>query len=194
MEFWRLNTKTLNMKFLIKLIWSLQTADNQCIFLIDNKQRWFRSFIFPRFGSRINFALFCQIWNQVLTNWKLFLNCVSDRAKTFWAREDADQLFTGVFEHLHHLKSVLKNNTATDKRWSLFIWCVVLVKMMRVLLKYSCVVCQSEYVQGLKLLEVLDTCPLAAPPDTSVVQVVIGSGKHRLLFWNLSAVPSTEQM
>ncbi|XP_044043480.1 histone-lysine N-methyltransferase SETDB2 isoform X2 [Siniperca chuatsi] len=73
----------------------------------------------------------------------------SERAKSFWAEEDVDQVFNGVFESLDHLKRALKKNTATDK----------------------------EYVQGLKLLEFLDCCPLASSQDSSVVQVVIGSGE-----------------
>lgn len=47
--------------------------------------------------------------------------CFSERAKTFWAAEDVDQVFTGVSEHLDHLKRVLKKNTATDKGWTCFI-------------------------------------------------------------------------
>uniref|UniRef100_A0A8P4GQN8 Histone-lysine N-methyltransferase SETDB2 n=1 Tax=Dicentrarchus labrax TaxID=13489 RepID=A0A8P4GQN8_DICLA len=72
-----------------------------------------------------------------------------DVARTFWAEEDVDQAFDGVFEYLGHLKRVLKKNTATDK----------------------------EYVQGLKLLQVLDCSPPASAQDSSVVQVVIGSGE-----------------
>ncbi|XP_034403130.1 histone-lysine N-methyltransferase SETDB2 isoform X2 [Cyclopterus lumpus] len=68
-----------------------------------------------------------------------------ERAKAFWAEEDVDQVFSGVFEYLDHLKGVLKKNTATDK----------------------------EYVQGLKLLECLNGPPVSQ--DSSVVQVVIGS-------------------
>lgn len=41
--------------------------------------------------------------------------CFSERAKTFWAEEDVDQVFNGVFEYLDHLKRVLKKHTATDK-------------------------------------------------------------------------------
>lgn len=69
-----------------------------------------------------------------------------ERARTFWAEEDVDQVFSGVIEYLDHLKRVLKKNTATDK----------------------------EYVQGLKLLESLN-CPLVSSQDSSVVQVVIGA-------------------
>ncbi|XP_070711776.1 histone-lysine N-methyltransferase SETDB2 isoform X2 [Pempheris klunzingeri] len=69
-------------------------------------------------------------------------------AKTFWSGEDVDQIFTGVSEYLDHLKTVLQNHTATDK----------------------------EYVQALKLLEFLDWSPPASSQDSSVVQVVIGSG------------------
>ncbi|XP_008304296.1 histone-lysine N-methyltransferase SETDB2 isoform X2 [Stegastes partitus] len=72
-----------------------------------------------------------------------------ERAKTFWAEEDVDQVFEGVYVYLDHLKRVLKAHTATDK----------------------------EYVQALRLLECLDcsssVCP--ADQDPSVVQVVIGS-------------------
>ncbi|XP_038572168.1 histone-lysine N-methyltransferase SETDB2-like isoform X2 [Micropterus salmoides] len=70
-----------------------------------------------------------------------------ERAKTFWAGEDVDQVFNGVYAYLDYLKRVLKKNTATDK----------------------------EYVQAFKLLESLDCCPPASTPDSSVVQVVIGS-------------------
>ncbi|KAK5874730.1 hypothetical protein CesoFtcFv8_027296 [Champsocephalus esox] len=69
-----------------------------------------------------------------------------EEAKTFWAEEDVDQVFDGVYDYLDHLKRVLKKNTATDK----------------------------EFVQGLKLLEVLNSPPTEGQ-DASVVQVVIGS-------------------
>ncbi|KAM9334229.1 histone-lysine N-methyltransferase SETDB2 isoform 2-T2 [Symphorus nematophorus] len=72
-----------------------------------------------------------------------------ERAKTFWAEEDVDQVFAGVLEYVDHLKRVLKNNTATDK----------------------------EYVQALRLLESLDCSPPTSTQDSSVVQVVIGSGE-----------------
>ncbi|XP_059183550.1 histone-lysine N-methyltransferase SETDB2 [Centropristis striata] len=70
-----------------------------------------------------------------------------ERAKAYWAEEDVDQVFNGVFEYLDHLKRVLKKNTATDK----------------------------EYVQALKLLKSIDGLPTLSQ-DASVVQVVIGSG------------------
>lgn len=38
-----------------------------------------------------------------------------EQAKTFWAKEDVDQVFSSVFVYLDHLKKVLKTNTATDK-------------------------------------------------------------------------------
>lgn len=38
----------------------------------------------------------------------------------------------------------------------------------------------SEYVQGLKLLESLDCFPPGSAGDSSVVQVVIGTGESRL--------------
>ncbi|KAK5847408.1 hypothetical protein PBY51_016536 [Eleginops maclovinus] len=66
-------------------------------------------------------------------------------AKAFWAEEDVDRVFDRVYDYLDHLKRVLKKNTATDK----------------------------EFVQGLKLIEVL-TSPVETE-DSSVVQVVIGS-------------------
>ncbi|XP_070813795.1 histone-lysine N-methyltransferase SETDB2 [Chaetodon trifascialis] len=69
-----------------------------------------------------------------------------ERAKTFWVEEDVDQVFDGVLQHVDHLKRVLKMSTATDQ----------------------------EYVRALKLLECLDCFPSAQ--DSSVVQVVIGSG------------------
>ncbi|XP_041638182.1 histone-lysine N-methyltransferase SETDB2 isoform X2 [Cheilinus undulatus] len=72
-----------------------------------------------------------------------------ERARTFWAEENIDQVFTGVFEYLGHLKRALKKNTATDR----------------------------EYVQALKLLEALDCSPPTSSQDSSVVQVVIGSGE-----------------
>ncbi|XP_061572206.1 histone-lysine N-methyltransferase SETDB2 [Cololabis saira] len=81
-----------------------------------------------------------------------------ERARSFWAEEDVDQVFTGVLVYLDRLKGALKAGTASDK----------------------------EYVQGLKLLECLDG-PAPSPPsppsprdpdkDWSVVQVVIGSGE-----------------
>ncbi|XP_023252192.1 histone-lysine N-methyltransferase SETDB2-like isoform X1 [Seriola lalandi dorsalis] len=72
-----------------------------------------------------------------------------ERAKAFWAGEDVDQAFDGVFEYLNHLKRVLKKNTATDK----------------------------ELVQALKVLETLDLSAPVSSQDASVVQVVIGSGQ-----------------
>ncbi|XP_041822283.1 histone-lysine N-methyltransferase SETDB2 isoform X2 [Chelmon rostratus] len=71
-----------------------------------------------------------------------------ERARTFWAEEDVEQVFNGVFQCLDHLKRVLQMNTATDK----------------------------EYVRALKLLQCLDCFPPASTQDSSVVQVVIGSG------------------
>ncbi|XP_040887897.1 histone-lysine N-methyltransferase SETDB2 [Toxotes jaculatrix] len=71
-----------------------------------------------------------------------------ERAKQFWAEEDVDQVFNRVFAYLGHLRRVLKKNTATDK----------------------------ELVQALKLLESLDLSPPVSGQDSSVVQVVIGSG------------------
>uniref|UniRef100_A0A3Q1C4K9 Histone-lysine N-methyltransferase SETDB2 n=1 Tax=Amphiprion ocellaris TaxID=80972 RepID=A0A3Q1C4K9_AMPOC len=77
------------------------------------------------------------------------------RAKMFWAEEDVDQAFDRVFVYLDHLKRVLKAHTATDK---------------------------GLYVQALRLLECLDGSSSASPvdQDSSVVQVVIGSGKTGL--------------
>ncbi|XP_039997722.1 histone-lysine N-methyltransferase SETDB2 isoform X1 [Xiphias gladius] len=72
-----------------------------------------------------------------------------ERAKTFWAEQDVDRAFNGVFDYLDHLKKVLKKNKATDK----------------------------ELVQALKLLESLDLSPPVSGQDSSVVQVVIGSGQ-----------------
>ncbi|XP_072235301.1 histone-lysine N-methyltransferase SETDB2-like isoform X1 [Leuresthes tenuis] len=74
-----------------------------------------------------------------------------ERAKTFWAKEDMDQIFTWVFSYLDHLKRVLQKTTATDQ----------------------------EYVQALKLLEALSYTSSVSPQDqdSSVVQVVIGSGE-----------------
>ncbi|KAM6958109.1 LOW QUALITY PROTEIN: histone-lysine N-methyltransferase SETDB2 [Tautogolabrus adspersus] len=72
-----------------------------------------------------------------------------ERARTFWASEDVDHVFAGVFHYLDHLKRVLKKNTATDR----------------------------EYVQALKLLEALDGSLPASSQYSSVVQVVIGSGE-----------------
>ena len=49
--------------------------------------------------------------------------CVSEEAKAFWAEEDVDQVFDGVYDYLDHLKRVLKKNTATDKgNASLLLW------------------------------------------------------------------------
>ncbi|XP_034721482.1 histone-lysine N-methyltransferase SETDB2, partial [Etheostoma cragini] len=76
--------------------------------------------------------------------------CSSERARTFWAEEDVDQVFDGIFDYLDHLRRVLKKNAATDK----------------------------EYVQGLKLLEALNS-PLASAQDSSVVQVVIGADESQ---------------
>ncbi|KAF3688307.1 Histone-lysine N-methyltransferase SETDB2 [Channa argus] len=72
-----------------------------------------------------------------------------ERAKTFWAEEDVDQVFNRVFVYLDHLKRVLKKNTATDK----------------------------EFVQGLKLLESLDLSVPVPSQDSCVVEVVVGSGE-----------------
>ncbi|XP_032412164.1 histone-lysine N-methyltransferase SETDB2 isoform X1 [Xiphophorus hellerii] len=75
-----------------------------------------------------------------------------ERAKSFWAEKDVEQVFTGVFQYLDHLKQALQKKTALDK----------------------------EYLQAQRLLECLDCVPLGSPPDqdqdSSVVQVVIGSG------------------
>lgn len=73
-----------------------------------------------------------------------------ERAKSFWAEKDVEQVFSGVLQYLGHLKQALQRRTATDK----------------------------EYLQALRLLETLDRGPSASPPDqdSSVVQVVIGSG------------------
>uniref|UniRef100_UPI0037E84D97 histone-lysine N-methyltransferase SETDB2 isoform X2 n=1 Tax=Semicossyphus pulcher TaxID=241346 RepID=UPI0037E84D97 len=72
-----------------------------------------------------------------------------ERAKTFWAEEDVDEVFTEVSEYLDHLKAVLKKKTATDR----------------------------EYVQALKLLESVKSSSPASSADSFVVQVVIGSGE-----------------
>lgn len=72
-----------------------------------------------------------------------------ERAKGYWSMEDVDQVFSDVVEYVDHLKKVLKNKTATDR----------------------------EYVQALKLLQALDCSPPASSQDSSVVQVVIGSGE-----------------
>ncbi|XP_074520841.1 histone-lysine N-methyltransferase SETDB2 [Halichoeres trimaculatus] len=72
-----------------------------------------------------------------------------ERAKAYWSMEDVDQVFSDVIEYVDHLKKVLKNKTASDR----------------------------EYVQALKLLEALDCSPSASSQDSSVVQVVIGSGE-----------------
>lgn len=45
----------------------------------------------------------------------VWLFVFSERAKTFWAGEDVDHIFTDVFDYLDHLKRVLQKNTATDK-------------------------------------------------------------------------------
>ncbi|XP_028255535.1 histone-lysine N-methyltransferase SETDB2-like isoform X2 [Parambassis ranga] len=73
----------------------------------------------------------------------------AERAKAFWSEEDVEQVFSGVFLYLDHLKGVLKRNTATDR----------------------------EYVQAFRLLESLGCTGSASPQDqdSSVVQVVIGS-------------------
>ncbi|TNM94068.1 hypothetical protein fugu_002244 [Takifugu bimaculatus] len=72
-----------------------------------------------------------------------------ERAKAFWKKEDIDDVFHVVFGYLGNLKRVLKKNTATDR----------------------------EYVQGLKLLEALNCSASGLNRDSSVVQVVIGSGE-----------------
>lgn len=114
-----------------------------------------------------------------------FVFVFSERAKTFWAGEDVDQVFTDVFDYLDHLKRVLQKNTATDKGLliHLFFDCNKQEMTSRFLLCWHPVVCPSEYVQGLKLLEVLDFSRPVLAQDSSVVQVVIGSGKRKLLFW-----------
>uniref|UniRef100_A0A1A7WQ43 Histone-lysine N-methyltransferase SETDB2 n=2 Tax=Iconisemion striatum TaxID=60296 RepID=A0A1A7WQ43_9TELE len=74
-----------------------------------------------------------------------------ERAKAFWTDKDVDQVFSTVFEYLEHLKQILQRKTATDK----------------------------EYIQALKLVELLDCSCLSSHQDqeSSVVQVVIGSGE-----------------
>ncbi|XP_041834343.1 histone-lysine N-methyltransferase SETDB2 isoform X2 [Melanotaenia boesemani] len=74
-----------------------------------------------------------------------------EKAKNFWTEEDVDQVFSWVSEYLDHLKRVVKKNTATDK----------------------------EYVQAFRLLETLDYSSSVSlqDQDSSVVQVVIGSGE-----------------
>ncbi|XP_029377631.1 histone-lysine N-methyltransferase SETDB2 isoform X1 [Echeneis naucrates] len=72
-----------------------------------------------------------------------------ERAKAFWAEEDVDQVFNKVFQYLNQLKGVLKKNTATDK----------------------------ELVQAWKILETLDLTAWSFSRDSTVVQVVIGSGE-----------------
>uniref|UniRef100_A0A3P9J611 Histone-lysine N-methyltransferase SETDB2 n=1 Tax=Oryzias latipes TaxID=8090 RepID=A0A3P9J611_ORYLA len=73
-----------------------------------------------------------------------------DRAKIFWAEKDVDELFNNVFGYLEHLKTVLKSSTATEK----------------------------EYVQALRLLEILDCSPTSCLQDQdSVVQVSSSCGR-----------------
>ncbi|XP_047211201.1 histone-lysine N-methyltransferase SETDB2 [Girardinichthys multiradiatus] len=73
-----------------------------------------------------------------------------ERAKTFWAEKDVEQVFTGVFQYLGHLKQALQRKTAKDK----------------------------EYVRAQRMLECLDCYPSGSPQDqdSSVVQVLIVSG------------------
>ncbi|KAM3585346.1 uncharacterized protein V6R79_014944 [Siganus canaliculatus] len=70
-----------------------------------------------------------------------------ERAKSFWAKADVDQVFDWIHEYLGRLKTALKRSTATDK----------------------------ECVQGWKLTQDLDWTPQTSSQDSSVVQVVIGS-------------------
>ncbi|XP_054650479.1 histone-lysine N-methyltransferase SETDB2 isoform X2 [Dunckerocampus dactyliophorus] len=70
-----------------------------------------------------------------------------DRAKTFWAKENVDQVFSVLYKHLDHLREVLKTNTATDK----------------------------ERVQALKLFDCMDWTVLSPSSDTPVVRVVVGA-------------------
>ena len=46
---------------------------------------------------------------------------ISDRAKSFWAEQDVDQVFGAVFEYLDHLRETLKTSTASDKGSSRFL-------------------------------------------------------------------------
>uniref|UniRef100_A0A3B5RF21 Histone-lysine N-methyltransferase SETDB2-like n=1 Tax=Xiphophorus maculatus TaxID=8083 RepID=A0A3B5RF21_XIPMA len=39
----------------------------------------------------------------------------AERAKSFWAEKDVEQVFTGVFQYLDHLKQALQKKTALDK-------------------------------------------------------------------------------
>ncbi|XP_053170785.1 histone-lysine N-methyltransferase SETDB2 [Scomber japonicus] len=73
----------------------------------------------------------------------------AEQARSFWSKEDVDQVFSSVLSYLDHLKKALKSNTATDK----------------------------ELAASWKLLECLDwsSGAPAAMQDASVVQVVIGS-------------------
>lgn len=105
--------------------------------------------------------------------------CSVERAKTFWAAENVDQAFSGIFEYLDHLKRVLKRKTATDKGadllpgwvyWNDDVFPVVMFVLFSL-----------EYIQALRLLESLDCSSIEdhQDQDSSVVQVVIGSGKWR---------------
>ncbi|KAM7365849.1 hypothetical protein PAMP_016746 [Pampus punctatissimus] len=73
---------------------------------------------------------------------------VVEQARTFWAQQDVDHVFTSVFVYLDHLKKVLKANKASDK----------------------------ECVEGLKLVECVNWSG-CSPAATQVVQVIIGSVK-----------------
>lgn len=103
---------------------------------------------------------------------------LSERAKAFWEKEDVDDVFNVIFGYLDHLKGVLKKNTATDKGWTLSVFHDNDQSSIPCFLCSRLRVFPSEYIQGLKLLEALDCSGSASNQKSSVVQVVIGSGKR----------------
>lgn len=89
-----------------------------------------------------------------------------------------DQVFDGVFKYLEHLKAMLKRSGATDKGSDPYQTRASRTLASFLILISLCLL--SEYVQAFKLLEHLDCSSSLASlqdQDTSVVQVVIGSGK-----------------
>lgn len=130
----------------------------------------------------IYFVAFLLLTSETLLKVKMYpLNKYihySERAKAFWEKEDVDDVFNVIFGYLDHLKGVLKKNTATDKGWTLSVFHDNDQSSIPRFLCSRLRVFPSEYIQILKLLEALDCSGSASNQKSSVVQVVIGSGKR----------------
>ncbi|XP_077423145.1 histone-lysine N-methyltransferase SETDB2 isoform X2 [Vanacampus margaritifer] len=74
-----------------------------------------------------------------------------DRAKSFWANENVDQVFSFMFKRLEHLREVLRADTATDK----------------------------EKAQALKILDCLEWTVPSPVGGTPVVRVLVGADNER---------------